>query len=89
MLQDLERLFCKSGSSLSKFGFPMPGPVLSELDVEKSRWCNDAEIEQQRSLLINLNTICPNNQEQEVAYNHIMQSIHEFTTNDRESLTRH
>jgi hypothetical protein len=45
MLQDCERLFCKSGLLLSKFGFPMPGPVMSELDVERSRWCNDAEIE--------------------------------------------
>ncbi len=44
-LQDLECLFRKSGSLLSKFGFPMPGPVMSELDVERSRWCNDAEIE--------------------------------------------
>ena len=33
--------------------------------------------------------MCPNNQEQEVTYNHIMQSTHEFATNDRDSLTRH
>jgi hypothetical protein len=67
----------------------MPNPVISELDIERSGWCNDAEIEQQTSLLINLNTMCPNNQEQENAYNNIMQSIHEFATNDRYSLTRH
>jgi hypothetical protein len=40
MLQDLERLFCKSRSSLSKFGFPTPRRVPTGVEEAKSKWCN-------------------------------------------------
>jgi hypothetical protein len=38
MLQDLERLFRKSHSSLEKFGFPTPDNVPTELEEAISLW---------------------------------------------------
>ncbi len=38
MLQDLERLFRKSNSSLDKFGFPIPDGVPTELAEAVSLW---------------------------------------------------
>ncbi len=45
MLQDLEQLFCKSRSSLSKFGFPIPRRVPTEVEEAVSKWCNEGEME--------------------------------------------
>jgi hypothetical protein len=47
MLQDLERLFCKSQSSLSKFGFPTPRRVPTEVEEAIFKWCNEDEMERQ------------------------------------------
>ncbi len=47
MLQDLKQLFCKSRSSLSKFGFPTPRSVPTEVEEAISKWCNEDEIERQ------------------------------------------
>jgi hypothetical protein len=38
MLQDLERCFCKSDSSLEKIGFPTPDRVPTELEEAISLW---------------------------------------------------
>ncbi len=38
MLQDLERSFCKSHSSLVKFGIPTPDRVLTEVEEAISLW---------------------------------------------------
>jgi hypothetical protein len=40
MLHDLERLFCKSRSLLSKFGFPTPRRVPTDVEEAISKWCN-------------------------------------------------
>jgi hypothetical protein len=75
MLQDLEQLFRKSRSSLSKFGFSTPRRVPTEVEEVILKWCNEDEMERQGELLASLNLSCPNNAEQQNAYNNIMNSI--------------
>ena len=89
MLQDLERLFCKSQSSLSKFEFPTPRRVPTEVDEAILKWCNEDEMERQGELLGSLNLSCPNNAEQQNAYNNIMNSNDEFRNIDQDVLTSH
>jgi hypothetical protein len=89
MLQDLEWLFPKSSSLLSKFGFPTPRTVPAEVEEAISKWCNEDETEQQVGLLASLNLSCPNNAEQQDAYNNKMSSIDEFRDTDQELLTSH
>ncbi len=89
MLQDLERLFRKSRSLLSKFGFPTPSRVPTEVEEAISKWCNEYEMEQQEGLLASLSLSCPNNAEQQDAYNNIVNSIDEFRDTDRDLLTSH
>ncbi len=47
MLQDLERLFRKSRSSLLKFGFPTPIRVPTEVEEVILKWCIEDEMERQ------------------------------------------
>jgi hypothetical protein len=89
MLQDLERLFRKSRSLLSNFGFPAPRRVPTEVEESISKWCNIDEIERQGGLLASLNLSCQNNTEQQDAYNNIMNSIDEFRDTDWDLLTSH
>ncbi len=89
ILQDLEQLFCKSRSPLSKFGFPTLRRVLTEVEEAISKWCNEDEMEQQGGLLASLNLSCPNNKKQQDAYNNIMNSIDEFRDTDQDLLTSH
>ncbi len=89
MLQDLERLFRKSRSLLSKFGFPTPRRVPTEVEEAILKWCNEDEIERQGELLASLNLSCPNNAEQQNAYNNITNSIDEFRNTDWDLLTSH
>jgi hypothetical protein len=89
MLQDLEQLFHKSRSLLSKFGFPTPRRVPTEVEEAISKWCNEDEMERQRGLLSSLNLSCPNNAEQQDAYKNIMNSIDEFRDTDWDLLTSH
>jgi hypothetical protein len=65
MLQDLEQLFHKSRSSLSKFGFSTPIRVPTEVQKAILKWCNKDEMERQGELLASLNLSCPNNAEQQ------------------------
>ncbi len=61
MLQDLEKCFRKSHSSLKKNGFPAPDRVPTELEEALLNWkTNDAK-EQQGLLLQSLNVTVPNN----------------------------
>jgi hypothetical protein len=46
-------------------------------------------MELQGGLLASLNLSCPNNAEQQDAYNNIMNSIHEFRNTDQDLLTSH
>jgi hypothetical protein len=89
MLQDPDRLFCKSRSLLSKFGFPTPRRVPTEVEEAISKWCNVDEMEQQGGLLASLNLCCSSYAEQQDVYNNIMNSIEEFRNTDRDLLTSH
>ena len=89
MLRDLERLFRKSRSSLEKYGFPKPNSLPTELQCEVLQWQNEEEMQRQRVLLASLNSTCPNNSEQQRAFESIMNSIHDFTNANREELTEH
>jgi hypothetical protein len=84
MLQDLGQLFCQSRSSLLKFGFPTPRRVPTEVEEAISKWCIEDEMERQGGLLASLNLSCPNNAEQQNAYNNTMNSIDEFRNTDRD-----
>ncbi len=89
MLQDLEQLFCKSRSALLKFGFPTPKRVPTEIEEAISKRCNEDEMEQQGGLLASLNLSCPNNAEQQNAYNNIMNCNEEFRNTDWDLSTSH
>jgi hypothetical protein len=65
MLQDLEQLFCKSRSSLSKFGFPTPRRAPTEVKEAILKGCNEDEMDRQGELLASLNLSSPNNAEQQ------------------------
>ncbi len=71
---------------MSKFGFPTPRRVPTEVEAVISKWCNEDEMERHGGLLASLNLSCPNNAEQQNAYNNIMNSIDEFRNTDRDSL---
>ncbi len=75
MLQDLEHCFCKSHSSLEKFGFPTPDKVPTELEEAISLWMSPDVLARQGWLLDSLNETHPNNYEQQQAYESIMESI--------------
>jgi hypothetical protein len=74
---------------LSKFGFPTPIRVPTEVEEAILKWCNEDEMERQQELLASLNLNCPNNAEQQNAYNTIMNSIDEFRNTERDLLTSH
>ncbi len=74
---------------MSKFGFPTPRRVPAEAEEAILKWCNEDEMERQGELLASLNLSCPNNTEQQNAYNNIMNSIDEFRNTDRDLLTSH
>jgi hypothetical protein len=72
---------------LSKFGFPTPKRVPTEVEEAILKWCNEVEIESKGELLVSLNLSCPNNAEHQNAYNNIMNSIDEFRSTDQDLLT--
>ncbi len=74
---------------MSKFGCPTPRRVPTEVEEAISKWCNEDEMEQQGVLLVSLNVSCPNNAEQQDAYNNIMNSIDKFRNTDQDLLTSH
>jgi hypothetical protein len=89
MLQALERLFCKSKSSLTNYGFPKPQRVPTELDEELSHWTNPIMLQRQEELLQQLNLTIPNNDEQQEAFDDIMESIRAFRTSNQDDLQCH
>jgi ATP-dependent DNA helicase PIF1 len=74
---------------LSKFGFPTPRKVPTEVEEAILKWCNEDEMERQGDLLASLKLSCTNNAEQQNAYNNIMNSIDEFRNTDQDLLTSH
>jgi hypothetical protein len=75
--------------SLLKFGFPTQRRVPTEVEEAISKWCNEDAMERQGGLLASLNLRCPNNAEQQDAYNNKMNSIDEFRNTDRDLLKSH
>ncbi len=78
MLQDLERCFHKSNSSLEKFGFPTPDGVPTELEEAISLWMSLDVLARQGQLLDSLNETHPSDYKQHQAYKSIMESIVNF-----------
>jgi hypothetical protein len=74
---------------LSRFGFPTPIIVPTEVEEAILKWCNEDEMERQGELLVSLNLSCPNNAEQQNGYNNIMNSIDEFRNTEWDLLTSH
>jgi hypothetical protein len=89
ILQDLEHCFCKSHSSLEKFGFPTPDGVPTELDETISLWMSPDVLARQGQLLDSLNKIHPNNYEQQQAYESIMESIVNFKDVNQDDIIQH
>ena len=89
MLQDLERIFRKSQSSMSKYGFPVPQGIPSELEEAIIYWKDDRILERQHQLLEHLNRTYPNNHEQQMAFDSIMESILRFQSANRDDLIEH
>jgi len=89
MLQDLERRFRKSRSSLEKFGFPVPDGVPTELEEAISLWRSPDVLTRQGQLLISLNETHPNNAEQQIAFDRIMEDVIMFANTNREEITQH
>lgn len=89
MLRDLERCFRKNNSSLEKFGFPQADSLPTELEDEQAEWINEHRQNQQRQLLQHLNETQPNNEEQQHAFDTIMESVMQFKRADRDSLSHH
>jgi hypothetical protein len=75
MLTDLEKLFCKSGSSLVKYGFPPAPAVPTELEEAYSIWINVNVMTQLEQLLQSLNESLPNNLEQQQASSHMQSRV--------------
>ncbi len=74
---------------MSRFGFPTPIIVPTEVEEAILKWCNEDEMERQGELLVSLNLSCPNNAEQQNGYNNIMNSIDEFRNTEWDLLTSH
>ncbi len=89
MLQNLECCFCKSHSSLEKFGFPTPDGVPTELEEAISLWMSPDVLARQGQLLDSLNKTHLNNYEQQQAYKSIMESIVNFKDANQDDIIQH
>ncbi len=89
MLQDLERKFCRSQTSMAKFGFPTPQGVPTELEEAMSHWKNDDIKSRQGHLLENLNHTHQNNNWQQMGFDSVMESILYFNNANCDDMTQH
>ncbi len=89
MLQDLERKFHRSQTSMAKIGFPTPQGVPTELEEAMSHWKNDDIKTRQGHLLENFNYTHPNNHRQQMGFDSIMESILNFNKANRDDITQH
>ena len=89
MLQDLERCFCKSHSSLENFDFPTHDRVPTELEEAISLQMSPDVLARQGQLLDSLNESHPNNYEQQQAYKSIMESIVNFKDANQDDIIQH
>ncbi len=89
MLRDLEKCFRKSHSSLKKNEFPAPDRVPTELEEALLHWKTDDAKERQGLLLQSLNVTVPNNPEQQLAFDTIVESIDHMVEASRGKMTSH
>ncbi len=89
MLQDLEKCFHKSRSSLKKFSFPAPHRIPTELEEVLLHWKTDDAKERQGLLLQSLNVTVPNNPKQQLAFDTIMESINHMVEAGQDKMTSH
>jgi len=89
MLQDLEHLFRKSHSSLEKIGFPTPNNVPTELEEAITLWLKPDVLTRQGQLLDSLIPTRPNNDEQQMAFDSIMDSIMDFKNANQDDIMEH
>ncbi len=78
--------FGKKCSLLSRFGFPTPRSVPTELEEVMSILQNIDEIARQKMILEDLNMTFQNNEEEQDAYNYIMNSKDELKNPGRDLL---
>ena len=74
---------------LGKIGFPTPNGVPTELEEAISLWMKPDVIARQSQLLDSLNATHPNNHEQQLAFESIMDSIIKFKDVNRDDITEH
>jgi hypothetical protein len=76
---------------LEKFGFPIPNNVPTELEEAIALWLKPdvLTITRQGQLLDSLITTHPNNDEQQMAFDSIMDSIMDFKDVNRDGITEH
>jgi len=74
---------------LEKFGFPTPDNVPTELEEAISLWMQPDVMARQGQLLDGLSATHPNNDEQQMAFDSIMNSILDFTNANRDDITEH
>jgi hypothetical protein len=89
MLQDLERQFCRNHTSMEKYGFPTLQGVPTELEEAISHWRNKDIQARQSQLLEHLNHTHPNNHEQQMGFESIMESIINFKNANLDDLIQH
>ena len=65
---------------MEKYGFPTPQGVPTELEEAITHWKNEQMQERQNQLLECLNHTYPNNPEQQIGFDAIMESIINFST---------
>jgi hypothetical protein len=78
LLQDLERILVREGSSLSNYGFDMPEGMETELEIAKLMY----QEKEQMELLRKLEEDQPNNIEQQQVFDHITADIESFISLD-------
>ncbi len=74
---------------MEKYGFPTPQGVPTELEEAISHWRNVDIRARQSQLLEHLNQTLPNNPEQQMGFDRIMESIMIFKNTNRDDLIQH
>jgi hypothetical protein len=74
---------------LKKKYFPAPDRVPTELEEVLLHWKTDDAKERQDLLLQSLNVTVPNNPEQQLAFDSIMESINHMVEAGRDKMTSH
>ena len=83
LLKDLERLLQLEGKSLKEFGFEMPKGMETEVEIERVKYrCTE-----QKTILRELQEKYPNNDEQQLIFDEVMDVVKKFDQADQNNLT--